>query len=150
MRTLSGGPRGDGCSPAARAGIDAFVDLTQAQLPGPSETQLTDYDGVAGDAAGGVRVRSTTWHPHPTRLVTTLDEIDRLLEDGRTVYVHCWGGVGRTGLVVGAWLIRHGAATGDTVMDVLGRLRTADAVDRGGAGDAGAGRLPPRVPRVTG
>ena len=61
-------------------------------------------------------------------LVTTLDEIDRLLEDGRTVYVHCWGGVGRTGLVVGAWLIRHGAATGDTVMDVLGRLRTADAV----------------------
>jgi len=23
------------------------------------------------------------------------------------VYVHCWGGVGRTGLVIGCWLSRH-------------------------------------------
>ena len=23
------------------------------------------------------------------------------------VYVHCWGGVGRTGTIIGCWLARH-------------------------------------------
>ena len=37
-----------------------------------------------------------------------LDTIDEQLAAGRTVYVHCWGGVGRTGVIVGCWLARHG------------------------------------------
>ena len=37
-----------------------------------------------------------------------LDAIDKALEDGKNVYVHCWGGIGRTGTVVGCWLVRHG------------------------------------------
>ncbi len=39
-----------------------------------------------------------------------LDEIDSALARGKGVYVHCWGGVGRTGTVVGCWLARHGLA----------------------------------------
>lgn len=30
------------------------------------------------------------------------------LAAGQTVYVHCYGGIGRTGTVVGCWLVRHG------------------------------------------
>jgi protein tyrosine/serine phosphatase len=37
-----------------------------------------------------------------------LDSIDGALSAGRTVYVHCWGGVGRTGMAVGCYLVRHG------------------------------------------
>jgi ADP-ribosylglycohydrolase len=37
-----------------------------------------------------------------------LDAIDSALDTGQTVYVHCWGGVGRTGTVIGCWLVRHG------------------------------------------
>ena len=37
-----------------------------------------------------------------------LDAIDKDIADGRTVYVHCWGGIGRTGMVIGCWLVRHG------------------------------------------
>jgi len=37
-----------------------------------------------------------------------LDEIDRSVGQGRPVYVHCWGGRGRTGTVVGCYLVRHG------------------------------------------
>ena len=44
-----------------------------------------------------------------------LDAIDEALGDGRTAYLHCWGGVGRTGTVVGCWLVRHGR-TGDEAL----------------------------------
>ncbi len=37
-----------------------------------------------------------------------LDTIDRSIADDGRVYVHCWGGVGRTGVIVGCWLARHG------------------------------------------
>lgn len=46
----------------------------------------------------------------PTRetMIDILDLIDRQLNDGRPVYLHCWGGRGRTGTVVGCYLARHG------------------------------------------
>ena len=37
------------------------------------------------------------------------------LDDDKSVYVHCWGGIGRTGTVVGCWLVRHGM-TGDEAL----------------------------------
>jgi protein-tyrosine phosphatase len=36
-----------------------------------------------------------------------LDVMDAEISRGGGVYVHCWGGVGRTGLVVGCWLARN-------------------------------------------
>ena len=50
-----------------------------------------------------------------------LDAIDHALAGGKSVYVHCWGGVGRTGTVVGCYLVRHGA-TGSSALDTLARL----------------------------
>jgi protein-tyrosine phosphatase len=44
-----------------------------------------------------------------------LDDIDAALADDRGVYVHCWGGIGRTGTVVGCWLMRHGLDVGDPI-----------------------------------
>jgi protein-tyrosine phosphatase len=34
--------------------------------------------------------------------------LDSSLEAGRRIYLHCWGGIGRTGLAVGCFLVRHG------------------------------------------
>ena len=50
-----------------------------------------------------------------------MDAIDSALGRGRNAYVHCWGGVGRTGTVVGCWLVRHGR-TGDGALAELGEL----------------------------
>lgn len=36
-----------------------------------------------------------------------LDQIDQFLCQGDIIYLHCWGGVGRTGTVVDCWLHRH-------------------------------------------
>ncbi len=44
------------------------------------------------------------------------------------VYVHCWGGVGRTGTVVGCWLLRHGYAVPSDVIDTIQSLRQVDPV----------------------
>ncbi|WP_374108489.1 hypothetical protein [Nostoc sp. XA010] len=34
-----------------------------------------------------------------------LPPIDRALNGQEKVYVHCWGGIGRTGIVVGCYLV---------------------------------------------
>ena len=37
-----------------------------------------------------------------------LDDIDAAIGGGAPTFVHCWGGRGRTGTVVGCYLVRHG------------------------------------------
>ena len=89
-------------------GVTLFVDLTH-----PADG-LDPYERLIGP--GATRVAhpivdlGTTTIPHMTRI---LDDVDAALEDGGSVYVHCWGGIGRTGTVVGCWLMRHGLDGGD-------------------------------------
>jgi hypothetical protein len=54
---------------------------------------------------------------------TILDTIDEALDKGHKVFVHCVGGRGRTGLVVGCWLARHGVAVGEATLDKLAEIR---------------------------
>ncbi len=51
-----------------------------------------------------------------------LDTLDVAVDAGHTVYVHCLGGIGRTGTVVGCWLVRHGMA-GEAALQEIVRLR---------------------------
>jgi len=97
-------PGGDAATVRALldAGIRSFVDLTE-------EGELRPYGETVGDGVAWLR------RPIPDFSVTTrelmretLDAIDAALERG-PVYVHCWGGCGRTGTVIGCWLVRHGA-----------------------------------------
>ena len=53
-------------------------------------------------------------------MTAILNTIDEAIQNGKGVYVHCWGGVGRTGIVVGCYLVRHGLAP----QQALERLQT--------------------------
>jgi protein-tyrosine phosphatase len=51
-----------------------------------------------------------------------VNAIDAALDNKQVVYVHCWGGIGRTGTVVGCYLVRHGM-TGQEALAEIKRLR---------------------------
>jgi protein-tyrosine phosphatase len=61
--------------------------------------------------------------PTESFMVEILDKIDEQIANGKTVYVHCWGGVGRTGTVIGCYLIRHGFAEPDNVIETINYLK---------------------------
>ena len=109
-----------------KVGIDHFIDLTEAgerALSGP----LADYSRILQEEARR-RGLVVGWERHPIRDLSVpsipeqmdviLDAIDEALADGRAVFVHCLGGVGRTGTVVGCWLVRHGSAGDDSLVRV--------------------------------
>lgn len=58
-----------------------------------------------------------------------LNKIDEQMALGKTVYVHCWGGVGRTGLVIGCYLIRHGFAEPENVIEIINDLKRTTNID---------------------
>jgi protein-tyrosine phosphatase len=86
----------------ASEGVTLFLDLTR-------RGELEPYASLVSEPARYVN-RPIVDFSTPTReaLVDILDEIDAELAAGGVVYVHCWAGCGRTGVVVGTWLVRHG------------------------------------------
>jgi hypothetical protein len=78
---------------------------------------------------------AVTWERIPIRdvsvpsralMVMILDRIDQALVEQRPVYIHCWGGKGRTGTVVGCYLVRHGIAEGQAVFKTIQEMRRND------------------------
>jgi protein-tyrosine phosphatase len=67
--------------------------------------------------------------PSKAEMCAILDRIDQCINDNTPVYVHCLGGRGRTGTVVGCFLVRHGIASGDNALKLIQTLRkeTADS-----------------------
>ncbi|MEN3339934.1 MAG: hypothetical protein V7647_3610 [Acidobacteriota bacterium] len=61
--------------------------------------------------------------PHERELMTRiLETIRDETAAGHPVYVHCWGGIGRAGTVVGCWLVESGM-TGSEAIDRIAALR---------------------------
>lgn len=91
------------------AGIDTFIDLTRPSELAPYLPVLHERAGYYGREARyfnfPIRDHDVPSHEQMTAI---LNRIDALLAEGHNFCVHCWGGVGRTGMVVGCYLIRHG------------------------------------------
>ncbi|GAB4280711.1 MAG: protein-tyrosine phosphatase family protein [Marinilabiliales bacterium] len=64
--------------------------------------------------------------PQKKLMIKILNTIDFEINNGNTVYVHCWGGIGRTGTVIGCYLIRHKMANKNNVIDMIKYLRRTD------------------------
>lgn len=61
--------------------------------------------------------------PDEDTMIKVLDLIDSFLAEQLPVYIHCWAGRGRTGTVVGCWLVRHGIVNGHEAVDRIKELR---------------------------
>jgi len=91
------------------AGIDTFIDLTQPNENVPYEIILKEqahaYSVNAQYQRFAIRDHRTSSQETMTHILNFMDES---LENKRNIYIHCWGGIGRTGLAVACYLIRHG------------------------------------------
>jgi protein-tyrosine phosphatase len=98
-------------------GVDTFYNLTTFHDP------LLPYANLLAEEAEefGHEVIHRPFQimdlgvPTPEMMTIILDSLDDDLAEGRTVYVHCWGGIGRTGTVIGCWMVRHGIPAADAL-----------------------------------
>ena len=106
------------------AGVTAFIDLTE-------EGELNAYGSFLPNGVVPGE-QSVTHNRMPIRDlgVTTsnamsviLDRMNTLLEYGEVIYVHCWGGIGRTGTVIGCYMVQEMGMTGTEALISIEELR---------------------------
>ena len=104
-------------------GVTAFVDLTDpADGLAPYEDALRALAERRGARVAYERLTIRDMDVcEPAHMRRVLDAVDARLADGHAVYVHCWGGIGRTGMTVGCWLVRHGM-DGEAALAEVARL----------------------------
>jgi len=138
-RLLAGEYPGDIEPARAREKVDLLVDTgvrTFVDLTTPAD-RLVPYQPLVAEVAETRRldVRHERF-PIPDLGVVDdhrYDEVARTIQDGLArgaVYVHCWGGIGRTGTVIGCVLADEGSGY-DEIIERLTTLRAASRkVDR--------------------
>ena len=103
-----------------QAGITSFIDLTESHELAPYAPLLSahqvDYRRFP--------IRDADVPRSPRDMLKILDAIDGALAAGGNVYVHCWGGIGRTGTVVACWLQRHGRSPEEALRELAGFWQT--------------------------
>jgi ADP-ribosyl-[dinitrogen reductase] hydrolase len=110
------------------AGVTTFIDLTTPH------DNLSPYIDALRELAAERKQGELRYFPlgftdnsipeSPDRMRRILDTVDEALGEGRRVYLHCMGGVGRTGVAVGCWLVRHGMPGEDALKMVNGLFGT--------------------------
>ncbi len=112
-------------------GIDLFVDLTREGEYGSKNRQLFSYAPLLVKVAEsrGVapprhirRAIPDMGIPSVDEMVETVELIEAANASGETVYLHCWGGIGRTGTVLGCLAVNRGTPH-DEVLEELARQR---------------------------
>jgi protein tyrosine phosphatase (PTP) superfamily phosphohydrolase (DUF442 family) len=104
------------------AGFDTFINLT-GEKEGPDYTRLFQAQTGVNDNGRECLHFPISDYGLPTNELMTkiLDAIDNALIRGRKVYLHCYGGIGRTGVTVGCFLVRFGQ-TGPQALNELARF----------------------------
>lgn len=113
------------------AGVRCFINLMEDSDRNHSGQPFAPYVDLARELAAerGVTVQFYCFPiqdagiPSPGQMEEILVCIERCLGQEAPVYLHCWGGHGRTGTVAGCYLIAQGLATKENFVDVIAGLR---------------------------
>jgi hypothetical protein len=116
-------------------GVNHIVNLTEPHEANYQGVRLVNYEPELTDLAaeGGQDIVCRRFPvrdldvPSVTTMKAILDDIDGAAARGCRCFLHCWGGRGRTGTVVGCYLARHGLAVGNEALAMVRYLRRTDA-----------------------
>jgi len=113
------------------SGILSIINLMEENETGHSGEPFTPYEAVFKKLGieRGIDVLVQRFPikdysiPDNDLMRKIIDSIDNSINNDMPVFVHCWGGRGRTGTVVGCYLARHGIAHGNKVLEMINSLR---------------------------
>ena len=120
-------------------GVSLVISLMGSNEVGIGGKPFVDYraplEGLARKSARLIQFERLPIRdmdvPTVAQMQKILDTIDKANAGGQVVYVHCWGGKGRTGTVIGCYLARHGLAVGEAALNRLNELKKAAPFDFG-------------------
>jgi len=112
-------------------GIRRVINLMETTETNSKGKAFVPYEDLMRTLADTVKTEvffarmpiKDTWVPSRSDMCRILDRMDQSINDNQPVYLHCWGGRGRTGTVVGCHLVRHGYASSRNVLKRLKDLR---------------------------
>ncbi len=104
-----------------KAGVSVFFDLTQENDARPYLPLLNETAALLGRKIHYIRMPIVDFFiPTVEEMKIMLNQIDAALAARQTIYVHCIGGLGRTGTVVGCYLVRHGQNGEQALLSIQG------------------------------
>ncbi|WP_148715534.1 protein-tyrosine phosphatase family protein [Chitinolyticbacter meiyuanensis] len=113
------------------AGVSYFLDLTE-------QGELASYVELLPEFSSNGKPVVHHRFPIPDKSIPSSAQVMRQIltairsacEEGHAVYVHCWGGVGRTGTVIGCLLVEHGASPTEALEQLEMLWQTVAKVSR--------------------
>ena len=115
------------------AGVRRFIDLTHPDDPiepyKPLLLQAAGAKGVSADYCS-FPIRDMGVPESAAAMTAILESVRAAYQEDQRIYVHCWGGVGRTGVVVGCWLVECGLSGEAALAELARRFVTMDKASR--------------------
>ena len=110
-------------------GVRVIINLQQPDERGRGGSLFPDYRPLVTDLAAK-RGIDAACHRYPIpdlgvpsgeAMAEIQATIQQAVDAGQMVYIHCWGGHGRTGTVAGCWLVSQGATPTATLQMIKDR-----------------------------
>ena len=118
--------------------IDVVINLMEEVEVDYNDEIIEDYSAILIEEAAKRNKKIEIYRypikdlsiPTENQMIAILNKIDEKIDLGKKVYIHCWGGVGRTGTVIGSYLIRHGFAEPDKVFYTIDYLKRTTSISQ--------------------
>lgn len=114
------------------SGVQSIVNLMESEEFDFNGKKLVDYSFELQEIAARKNIDITINRyeivdlgvPATAFMAEILKHIQTCLLNEQTLYVHCWGGIGRTGTTVGCFLVNEGICSNSEVLDFITFLKS--------------------------